>query len=128
MALLNLKKKLPKLTKNFSESEFSCPCCGNSEIDSEFVFKLQELRTSCNFSFKVNSGWRCEEYNTKISKKSMGDHTRGLAVDIHLNDRYKRATFLQYALSMGYFKDIAISKTFIHLGRGKSKQGVGVYG
>jgi len=119
---------MSKLTKNFNDNEFYCPCCNKHEMNEEFIKKLQDIRTSCRFGFKVNSGWRCDEYNTKISKKSMGDHTKGLAVDIHATDRYKRATLLQYAINSGYFKDIAISKTFIHLGKGISKQGLGVYG
>ena len=117
-----------KLTKNFIDKEFFCSCCKKQEMDKEFVNKLQELRTSCGFGFKINSGWRCDEHNSKVSKNSMGDHPRGLAVDVHCTDRYKRAKLLQLAINSGYFKDIAISKTFIHLGKGKVEQGIGVYG
>ena len=119
---------MAKLTKNFAEEEFFCSCCKKQEMDDEFMRQLQDVRSSCGFGFKINSGWRCDEHNAKVSKNSMGDHTRGLACDVHVNDRYKRASLLRFALNSDYFKDVAISKTFIHLGRGRNKQGIGIYG
>ena len=115
------------MTKNFTKKEVSCPCCGECSMDEEFMNKLQLLRTHCNFGFKVNSGYRCEKYNAEVSSNSMGDHARGLAVDISVKDRYKRTKLILIALNLGYFHDIAIHKTFIHLGKGKGQQGVGVY-
>lgn len=115
------------LTKNFTKAEVACPCCGECEMDMEFMNKLQIIRSHCGFGFKINSGYRCEKYNAEVSSNSMGDHARGLAVDVSIKDRYKRAKLLNIALNIGYFADIAIDKTFIHLGRGKTQQGVGVY-
>ena len=119
---------MANITKNFTENELKCPCCGEIAMDGEYMAKLQEIRTLCAFGFKVNSGYRCESHNAKVSKNSQNDHTRGKAVDIHLTDRYKRAKLLKNLLNSGDFKDIAIAKTFIHIGRGKAAQGVGVYG
>ena len=34
---------------------------------------------------------------------------------------------LKEAIGCEYFKDIAIAKTYIHLGKGNVKNGVGVY-
>jgi len=119
---------MPKrLTQNFTQDEFLCPCCGDCGIEIDFVMELQAIRTRVGFPLAVNSGWRCEEHNEKISPKSKGDHVRGYAVDVQCSSRYKRAEILQHALNSGFFKDIAIGKSFIHLGRGKSKQGIGVY-
>ena len=118
-----------KIRKNFEDTEFVCGCgCGVQKMDDDFLDNLQELRTKCGFGFKINSGWRCNEHNTKVSKNSMGDHPRGYAVDIHCPDRYKRAKILYFALVSKRFKDIAISKTFIHIGKGKKEQGIGIYG
>lgn len=89
--------------------------------------KLQLLRDKCDFGLSPNSGYRCEKENARVSKNSMNQHTKGLAVDISQKDRYKRYTLLYYALDMGFFKDIAIDKTFIHLGKGNVKNGIGVY-
>tara|TARA_Y100000310_G_scaffold266404_1_gene277877 strand:- start:1411 stop:1770 length:360 start_codon:yes stop_codon:yes gene_type:complete len=119
---------MANITKNFTESELQCPCCGNVEMDSTFMATLQRVREQCAFGFKVNSGYRCESHNAKVSKNSKNDHTRGKAVDIHMTDRYDRARILKNLLDTGYFNDIAISKTFIHIGRGMGVRGVGVYG
>ena len=119
---------MANITKNFTEDELKCTCCGIVAMDSAFMANLQEIRELCRFGFKVNSGYRCDSHNAKVSKSSRNDHTRGKAVDIHMPDRYKRAKLLKYLLDSGYFNDIAIAKTFIHIGKGRSKAGVGVIG
>jgi len=88
---------------------------------------LQDVRTACGFGFRVNSAYRCGEYNAKVSKNTRGQHSTGEAVDISMKDRYKRFQLLQKAMECGYFKDIALSGTFIHLGRGNVQNGIGVY-
>ena len=118
---------MAKITKNFSEREMRCPCCNACDMDDEFMRNLQEIRTICGFGFKVNSAYRCEEYNNKVSSNSRGQHATGLAVDISMKDRYKRFKLLKESIESGYFKDIAVSKTFIHLGKGNIKNGVGIY-
>jgi len=119
---------MANITKNFTENELKCPCCGEIAMDGEYMAKLQEIRTLCAFGFRVNSGYRCESHNAKVSKNSQNDHVKGQAVDIHLTDRYKRAKLLKCLLNREYFKDIAIAKTFIHIGKGRITKGVGVYG
>ena len=44
-----------------------------------------------------------------------------------MKDRYRRFKLLKEAIGCEYFKDIAIAKTFIHLGKGNVKNGVGIY-
>ena len=97
---------MAKLTKNFTESELQCSCCGAVNMDMEFMDNLQQIRELCAFGFKVNSGYRCESHNAKVSKNSRNDHVNGMAVDIHMTDRYKRARLLKCLLACGYFKDI----------------------
>ena len=118
---------MANITKNFTEDELKCTCCGKVAMDSAFMAYLQEIRELCGFGFKVNSGYRCESHNAKVSKNSRNDHTRGKAADIHMTNRYKRSTLLKHLLDSGHFLDIAIAKTFIHIGRGRSKPGVGIY-
>lgn len=120
--------RMANITKNFTEDELKCPCCSKVAMDSAYMANLQEIRELCAFGFKVNSGYRCDSHNAKVSKSSKNDHTRGRAVDIHMPDRYKRAKLLKYLLNSGYFNDVAIAKTFVHIGKGQSKAGVGVYG
>ena len=118
---------MSKLTKNFTVNEMKCPCCGECEMDAIFMEALQSIRDLCGFGFKVNSAYRCAEYNAKVSKNTKGQHATGCAVDISMKDRYKRFKLLEEAIFCEYFKDIAIAKTFIHLGKGNIKNGVGVY-
>ena len=115
------------LTKNFAVAEMKCPCCDKCNMDKEFMDVLQDIRSNCNFGFKVNSAYRCSEYNNKVSNNTRGQHATGLAVDISMKDRYKRFRLLKEAIECAYFKDIAISGTFIHLGKGNIKNGIGVY-
>ena len=118
---------MAKITKNFTTDEMKCPCCDACEMDDEFMNALQDIRTICDFGFKVNSAYRCEIYNNKVSNNSRGQHAKGQAVDISMKDRYKRFVLLKEAIASGYFKDIAIAKTFIHLGKGTIKNGIGIY-
>lgn len=96
-------------------------------MNTEFMVHLQGLREVADFPFPITSGYRCVEHNREVSTASMNDHTRGKAVDIAITDRYKRAIILKHILDIGYFKDVAIAKTFIHVGTGKESAGVGVY-
>ena len=118
---------MDKLTKNFTVNEMKCPCCGECNMDDSFMTSLQDVRSKCGFGFRVNSAYRCKKYNTEVSKNTRGQHVTGRAVDISMKDRYKRFVLLKASIAHGYFKDIAIAKTFIHLGRGNVKNGVGVY-
>ena len=118
---------MAKLTKNFSVKEMQCPCCSECNMDFQFMEELQRIREICGFGFKVNSAYRCKIYNNRISSNSRGQHVSGHAVDIYMKDRYKRFNVLKEAVNNGYFKDIAIAKGFIHLGKGNTKNGIGVY-
>ena len=113
------------LRPNFTVEELSCPCCGECKMDNEFMDRLQDLREACGFGFKVTSGYRCEKHNEAVSKKSRGQHSMGLAVDISLTDRYNRR--ILFDSDINYFRDIAIGDNFVHLGRGMNKRGLGVY-
>ena len=116
-----------KITKNFTVNEMKCPCCNKCEMDMEFMETLQTIREQCGFGFRINSAYRCGEYNNKVSNNTRGQHATGQAVDVSMKDRYKRFKLLREAIESGYFKDIAISKTFIHLGKGNIKNGIGIY-
>ena len=118
---------MEKITKNFTKKELQCPCCGECKMDESYMKALQKLREICGFGFKVNSAYRCSKYNATVSKNTRGQHSTGQAVDISMKDRYKRFKLLKNALELGFFKDVAISKTFIHIGKGNIDNGVGVY-
>jgi len=78
-----------KLTKNFSVSEFECNC-GSCSMDGEILKnvsqlakQLQILRDKIKKPIKINSGYRCENYNDNIVKGAKrSQHKFGKATDI----------------------------------------------
>jgi uncharacterized protein YcbK (DUF882 family) len=75
------------LTKNFSKSEFNCNCgCDmpeevfdNVEVHAQ---NLQTIRDFLNESIKINSGYRCPSYNSKVGGASKSQHLTGNASDL----------------------------------------------
>lgn len=75
---------MTKLSANFDDSEFRCPCCGKSEVAGTLVLKLQELRDIINKPIHITSGYRCPVENKKIGGYGKSPHLDGLAVDIQV--------------------------------------------
>ena len=70
-------------SKNFSESELACSCCGKNEMTQETVDALQALRESIGRPLRLSSAYRCPEHNSKVSSTGKsGPHTTGKAIDI----------------------------------------------
>ena len=69
---------------NFTEAEMRCKCgCGRADMDEGFMDRLQAMRTEAGIPFQVNSGYRCPDYNDRISTTGRnGPHTTGHAVDL----------------------------------------------
>ncbi len=94
---------------NFSEAEFACPCCGRAEMRHKFMMSLQGLRDECGFPIFVTSGYRCPDYNDKISSTGRnGPHTTGWACDIAVS-LHRSFNLLRLAL-MGNFTGIGIKQ------------------
>lgn len=65
------------LTKNFSSSEFECPCgCGESKMNAKFMTRLQTFRTVMDIPISIvkGSGYICKDF---ASNKSEELHTTG---------------------------------------------------
>ncbi|HDZ38410.1 MAG TPA: DUF882 domain-containing protein [Marinobacter sp.] len=75
------------LYENFTEAEMTCKClCGRADMTVELMDNLQALRNLCGFPLKVNSGFRCPDYNDRIASSGRdGPHTLGAAVDIGIS-------------------------------------------
>jgi uncharacterized protein YcbK (DUF882 family) len=67
--------------ENFSEEEFSCPCCEESGIKEEVVRTLQRLRDRVQGPIHVTSGYRCPAHNEAVGGAPESSHMQGLAVD-----------------------------------------------
>ena len=78
-----------QLAPNFKSTEFDCNgkgCCTETPIHDNLIMVLQEVRDYFGKSVKINSGYRCEVYNKKVSGASTNSkHKLGLAADIVVN-------------------------------------------
>ena len=84
-----------QLTRNFSSSEFQCPCCG------------------AGGALTITSGYRCASHNEEVGGVPGSAHTTGQAVDIacsNSSDRYRLMRILTK-----YFGRVGIASSFIHV-------------
>jgi len=53
-------------------------------MDAVFMERLQAIRTALGKPLVINSGFRCPEYNMRVSHSGRdGPHTHGQAADVH---------------------------------------------
>ena len=84
------------MTKNFNIEEFQCKgnlkgcdCQMPDDVYNniqELAENLQIVRDMLQEPIKVNSGWRCENYNRKIKGAKRSQHLLGKAADIRIKD------------------------------------------
>ena len=84
------------MTKNFNIEEFECKgnlkgcdCQMPDDVYNniqELAENLQIVRDMLDEPIKINSGWRCEEYNRKIKGAKKSQHLLGKAADIRIKD------------------------------------------
>ena len=69
---------------NFAEDEFRCGCgCGRADMAPGFLDLLQDIRDYLGRPLIVSSGYRCPDYNARVSTTGRdGPHTTGRAADI----------------------------------------------
>ncbi len=100
--------------KNFKESEFSCKCCGKTEMNADFLNKLDLARSVAGVPFVITSGYRCKKHNKAIGGVDNSSHVRGYAVDISVKDSRSRFRIIWGLCSAG-FKRIGVASDFIHV-------------
>ena len=118
------------LTKNFSKSEFDC----NSGCDMpEDVFEnvevhaqnLQTIRDFLNESIKINSGYRCPSYNSKVGGASKSQHLTGNASDLvaHNYTPSQLADVIEGLIRIGAIDEGGLGRynTFTHYDRRGTK-------
>lgn len=73
-----------KVTKNFTISEFACPCesCNKSYIDTSLIKVVQHIRDHFGVPVKITSAYRCPIYNFQVGGVSQSQHILGKAADI----------------------------------------------
>lgn len=112
------------LSKNFSKSEFICPCCGDMLIDPRLVEALQQLRKQARQPVTVLSGYRCERHNKEVGGSKYSQHLRGRAADIVI-DGYSPTSMKVLAESIPAFAKGGIGvyhdQGFVHVDVRKKK-------
>ena len=103
-----------RLSRNFTSTEFECPCCGRSEMDAGFIKRLQKARSKARMPFRINSGFRCVKHNATVGGVPTSSHLRGLAADISCRDSSKRYKIIEALMWAGLTR-IGVADTFIHV-------------
>jgi uncharacterized protein YcbK (DUF882 family) len=102
---------------NFKESEFACKHCGKTQMEPDFMHRLQSLRNRYGKPMTITSGYRCPDHPIEKAKTSPGPHSTGQAADIAVSgaDAHR---LLSISLELN-FTGIGVQqkgdKRFIHL-------------
>lgn len=70
------------VSKNFSQQELCCSCCGELKMTDTMINVLQGMRDLYARPLFVSSGYRCKLHPVESMKAIGGEHTFGMAVDI----------------------------------------------
>jgi hypothetical protein len=82
--MISYKVNTPvRLSKNFYDSEFSCPCCGLFINNDRIVRSVQLLRSILEHPIRITSGTRCKNHNTIVNGTKHSKHMEGKAIDIN---------------------------------------------
>ncbi len=102
--------------KYFKIEEFDSPDIkgSGSNMDSTFLNMLDKAREIANIPFKITSGFRSEEHNSKVGGVSNSSHTLGLAADIAVRDSRERSIIVKACIEAG-FDRIGVAKGFVHV-------------
>ena len=75
------------MSQYFKRKEFTCRCgCGFDTVDFELVEILEKVREHFDKPVTINSGCRCDTYNTVVGGKPGSQHRNGRAADIVVKD------------------------------------------
>lgn len=105
--------------KYFKDKEFkeATPPCSLSQMNEEFMKRLDECRDFAGVPFIINSAYRSVEYEKSKKRPGTSQHCKGLAADIACNTNSIRYRILGALLICG-FRRIGIGSNFIHVDMG----------
>ena len=108
--------------KYFKLSEFDSPdeVGSGKKMDSKFVEKLDYARHNAGIPFKINSGYRTQEWNMKVGGRFGSSHKKGFAVDIGYTGSRERYLILSALMQVGITR-FGIAKGYIHCDVDNSK-------
>lgn len=110
------------MTKNFKIEEFECKGCSMPlevyENIIKLVGQLQFLRDYTGRPIKINSGYRCPEYNKKIGGVKNSQHLLGKAADIKIQSLKPIEVYkiIEELIEMGLMLQggLGVYDTFVH--------------
>jgi len=119
--------------KSFTFDEMACrncPHCGGlSDMNEDFMMKLQQLRDACGFALPVNSGFRCLQKNKDCgghpSSGHMDQNGQGaMASDLRVERDQARIVVMK-AIEMGFSVGVAQkgASRYIHVDTKPRKSG-----
>lgn len=110
-------------TDDFTAREFRCKCstCKREaphRMVKAFCDRVQALREAYGKPLVLQSAWRCKNHPSEAKKRTVGQHGRGLAVDIRVTDGAMAYQIQKLAFAMG-FRGIAYGEVngvkFVHI-------------
>ena len=107
------------MLKYFSDEEFkrAIPSCSLSDMDEQFMLKLDDARNLSGVPFFINSAYRSVDYEKSKKRSGLSVHTQGKAVDIRCFTNDMRYLIVNACLAVG-FRRIGIGRRFIHVDDG----------
>ena len=117
-------------TDNFKAWEFRCKCgvCKQEEphqMQPELLEKLQLLRDTYKKPMNLTSAFRCYQHPVEAAKirkgKSTGQHNKGTAVDIYVDNGASAFAIQKIAFGLGFTAVVYNAKlNFVHIDVRKS--------
>jgi len=103
-----------KLSPHFDSDEFKCRCsCGLDEVDPRLIETLEIMRATTG-PLVINSGCRCERWNTAVDGSELSAHMTGEAADIRTLGSKERYQVVASAILAGCTR-IGVGRTFVHV-------------
>lgn len=104
------------MSRYFAPSEFTrcTPPCSESDLDPDFVRRLDALRDMAGIPIVLNSAYRSPDYERQKGRKGTSSHCFGHAVDVRCASSVERYKIVSCAVTVG-FRRIGIGSMFIHL-------------
>ena len=111
-----------------SQPAMACPCCGKFKFEPVFLHMLEMAESLSGINYLIDRGYCCSRHISKMHSKNLYScpglvsHSRGIAVDIKVEDDENRAKVL-YGLIKSGFDRFGLGKDFIHVDRDISHYG-----
>lgn len=93
-----------RLSRNFTDTEFRCKCCGRVNISKWLIIPLQALRDSIGTPISITCGYRCPKHNKEVGGVKASYHISGKAADCYFHN-LSLFDAIEAALDVPAFKD-----------------------